>query len=263
MDNSKAGSGSEPEIIERSRAYWSQRAKEYSALHDASRHQELRDAFRKLLRGFMPRDKGPHGQRRTRALDVGCGSGFMSLILAELGCDVSAVDFSRDMLDEAKRNAARAGAASIEFVQADVQRLAFEEGSFDMAVSRNVLWVLPDAAAAYAGAFRALRPGGVLVAFDANYGSAFNAAAAAGHAPVHPTQSADQLRERNAIVADLPVTRAKRPAWDLAELLDLGATEVHCLRDAEFLPGIGSGEKFSAQVSAQERAVPFIVSARK
>ena len=74
MDNSKAGSGSEPEIIERSRAYWSQRAKEYSALHDASRHQELRDAFRKLLRGFMPRDKGPHGQRRTRALDVGCGS---------------------------------------------------------------------------------------------------------------------------------------------------------------------------------------------
>ena len=47
MDNSKAGSGSEPEIIERSRAYWSQRAKEYSALHDASRHQELRDAFRK------------------------------------------------------------------------------------------------------------------------------------------------------------------------------------------------------------------------
>ena len=135
----------------------------------------------------------------------------MSLILAELGCDVTAVDFSRDMLDEAKRNAARAGAASIEFVQADVQRLAFEEGSFDMAVSRNVLWVLPDAAAAYAGAFRALRPG----------------------------------------------------AWDLAELLDLGATEVHCLRDAEFLPGIGSGEKFSAQVSAQERAVPFIVSARK
>ena len=80
---------------------------------------------------------------------------------------------------------------------------------------------------------------------------------------MHPTQSADQLRERNAIVADLPVTRAKRPAWDLAELLDLGATEVHCLRDAEFLPGIGSGEKFSAQVSAQERAVPFIVSARK
>ena len=80
---------------------------------------------------------------------------------------MTAVDFSRDMLDEAKRNAARAGAASIEFVQADVQRLAFEEGSFDMAVSRNVLWVLPDAAAAYAGAFRALRPGGVLVAFDA------------------------------------------------------------------------------------------------
>ena len=81
MDNSKAGSGSEPEIIERSRAYWSQRAKEYSALHDASRHQELRDAFRKLLRGFMPRDKGPHGQRRTRALDVGSGSGLKGLLI--------------------------------------------------------------------------------------------------------------------------------------------------------------------------------------
>ena len=256
MDNSKAGSGSEPEIIERSRAYWSQRAKEYSALHDASRHQELRDAFRKLLRGFMPRDKGPHGQRRTRALDVGCGSGFMSLILAELGCDVTAVDFSRDMLDEAKRNAARAGAASIEFVQADVQRLAFEEGSFDMAVSRNVLWVLPDAAAAYAGAFRALRPGGVLVAFDANYGSAFNAAAAAGpRARASHPKARTSCASGNAIVADLPVTRAKRPAWDLAELLDLGATEVHASGTRSFCRA--SGRARSSPPRSAPKSEPF------
>lgn len=253
------GSVPKPALIERSHAYWSQRAEEYSALHDASRHEALRDAFRALLRDLMPCVEG----RPPRALDAGCGSGFMSLILAELGCDVTAVDFSEDMLAEAARNAARADAASIAFQQADVQHLDFDEGTFDFAVSRNVLWVLPDAAAAYAGILRALRPGGVLVNIDANYGRAFNAAAEAGDEPVHPTQSAAQLRERDAIAADLPVTRAQRPAWDLATLLELGASEVRCFQDAERLLGIEAADRFSAQASAEERAALFIVSARK
>ncbi|WP_225749139.1 class I SAM-dependent methyltransferase [Paraeggerthella sp. Marseille-Q4926] len=246
-------------LLERSRAYWSQRAEEYSALHAASRHEALRDALRALLRDLMPRVE----ERPLRALDAGCGSGFMSLILAELGCDVTAVDFSEDMLAEAARNVARAGASGIELVHADVQHLSFDEGSFDFAVSRNVLWVLPDAAAAYAGIFRALGSGGVLVNLDANYGRAFNAAAEAGEEPVHPTQSAAQLRERNAIAADLPVTRAQRPAWDAGVLLGLGAQEVRCIRDAERLLGIDSGDRFSAQASASERAALFVVSARK
>lgn len=249
----------EPAILERSRAYWSQRAGEYAALHDVSRHEALHDGLRALLRDLMPYVEG----RPPRALDAGCGSGFMSLILAELGCEVTAVDFSEDMLAEAARNAARADAANIEFQQADVQLLAFDEGAFDFAVSRNVLWVLPDAAAAYACMLRSLRPGGVLVNVDANYGRAFNAAAAAGEEPVHPTQSAEQLCERNAIVADLPVTRAQRPAWDVGVLLDLGASEVRCIQDAERLLGIQGAQRFSAQASDQKRASLFIVSARK
>jgi SAM-dependent methyltransferase len=247
------------ELLDRSHAYWSERAPEYAALHDARRHEALRASLRTLLRDFMPQVEG----RSVRALDVGCGSGFMSLILAELGCEVTAVDFSEDMLAEAARNAERAGVSSIAFQQADVQRLPFDEGAFDFAVSRNVLWVLPDAAAAYAGVLHALRTGGVFVNLDANYGRAFNAAAAAGGEPVHPTQSTAQLLERNAIVADLPITRAQRPAWDLATLLDLGASEVRCFQDAERLLGIDEPERFSAQASAQERAALFIVCARK
>lgn len=253
MDDASEG------LLERSRAYWSQRAPEYSELHDAARHEALRNAFRSILRDLMPRVEG----RPVRALDAGCGSGFMSLILAELGCEVTGVDFSVDMLAEAARNADRAGATSIAFQQGDVQNLAFEEDSFDFAVSRNVLWVLPDAAAAYAGVLHALRPGGTFVNIDANYGRTFNAAAAAGNKPVHPTQSTAQLLERNAIVADLPVTRAQRPAWDLAVLLDLGASEVRCFQDAERMLDIEAADRFSAQASAQERAALFIVCARK
>lgn len=249
----------DPAILERSHAYWSQRAGEYAALHDASLHEALRDGLRALLRDLMPHVEG----RPPRALDAGCGAGFMSLILAELGCEVTAVDFSQSMLAEAARNAARANAANIEFQQADVQRLAFDEGTFDFAVSRNVLWVLPDPSAAYACIFRSLGPGGVLVNVDANYGQAFKAAAEAGEEPVHPTQSAAQLRERNAIAAALPVTRAQRPAWDAGVLLDLGAAEVRCIQDAERLLGIQNEARFSAQASAQKRASLFIVSARK
>ena len=99
------------------------------------------------------------------ALDAGCGTGFLALELAGRGHRVTAVDFAPAMLQEARRKAAQHG-ASIRFEEADAEQLPFASGSFDLAVSRHLLWTLPHPEAAIDEWIRVLRPGGRLVVVD-------------------------------------------------------------------------------------------------
>ena len=63
------------------------------------------------------------------ALDVGCGTGFLSFELAARGHRVSGVDFAPAMIAEARRKAA-AGGLAIPFEEADAERLPFPAGRF-------------------------------------------------------------------------------------------------------------------------------------
>ncbi len=159
---------------------------------------------------------------------------MMSILLASAGCEVTGVDFSADMLAQARENARVHGVeGGVTFEQADVHCLPFDDASFDLVLTRNVTWVLDRVEDVYAQALRVLRPHGVFANIDAAYGQAFAAAAARGEEPVHPTQSAEQLRTRNAIVADLPISRVDRPEWDIQALEALGAENVACDYDLE------------------------------
>src|SRR5438067_12630987 len=80
-------------------------------------------------------------------LDAGCGTGFLSLELAGRGHRVTGVDFAPSMLAIARRKAGRQG-LDIHFEQADAEQLPFPPGSFDLAISRHVLWTLPHPEAA-------------------------------------------------------------------------------------------------------------------
>ncbi len=72
------------------------------------------------------------------------------------------------MLAEARRKAADRG-ASIRFEEADAEQLPFMAGSFDLAISRHVLWTLQHPEAAIAEWIRVLRPGGRLVVVDGQF----------------------------------------------------------------------------------------------
>ena len=97
-------------------------------------------------------------------LDVPCGGG-LALRGVRRGQDLRyvAADISSAMLDRARRRAEGHGRTDVEFVEADIERLPFDDGEFDLCVSYNGLHCLPDPAAAVRELARCLKPGGRLV----------------------------------------------------------------------------------------------------
>jgi ubiquinone/menaquinone biosynthesis C-methylase UbiE len=99
------------------------------------------------------------------ALDIGCGTGFLSLELASRGHRVTGVDFAPSMIAQARKKAAERRAA-IRYEEADAEQLPFTAASFDIAVGRHLLWTLPHPDGAMDEWMRVLRPGGRLIVVD-------------------------------------------------------------------------------------------------
>jgi SAM-dependent methyltransferase len=98
----------------------------------------------------------------ARVLDVAAGPGTLTLLAAEAGCSVSAIDFSPQMVANLRRrlNGAQLGAdARI----GDGQALPWSDGEFDAAFSMFGLMFFPDRARGFGELFRVLKPGGKAV----------------------------------------------------------------------------------------------------
>lgn len=102
--------------------------------------------------------------KANRVLDVGAGTGFLSLMLAEMGYEVVGVDVSKNMIDRAKGKAEKKG-LKIDFRVDDAENLSFEDNSFDAVVNRAVLWTLPDPEKAVREWKRVLKPDGKICFF--------------------------------------------------------------------------------------------------
>jgi SAM-dependent methyltransferase len=142
------------------------------------------------------------------ALDVGCGTGFLSFELASRGHRVTGVDFAPAMLVQARRKAAAHGRA-VTFEQADAEQLAYAPATFDLVISRHLLWTLPHPEAAITEWIRVLRPGGRLVVVDGQFDAT---------ALTAPPSSARASAEYAAIGDRLPFLGG-RPREAIAELL--------------------------------------------
>lgn len=184
-------------------AHWNRRAAHFDQDfgHSIATPAE-RAAWDRIL-DLILAERGP-----LEALDLGCGTGFLSLELAARGHRVTGIDFAPAMIAEARRKAAECG-LSIRFDEGDAESLPFAARQFDLAVCRHLLWTLPHPEAAIDEWVRVLRPGGCLAVID---GKADPAAAAS-----LPQENAHNSAEYRAIGDRLPFLGG-RPREDIEAL---------------------------------------------
>ena len=143
---------------------WDYSSQRYDNYHGHGIKSDEEVAFWKALFGrIIPGE-------RLNVLDVGCGTGEISLLLAGMGHRVVGIDLSKKMLDRAASKAkamAQAGhEVDAKFMIGDAESPPFENGSFDAIVTRHVLWTLPNPQNAVTGWKRALKEGGTLGVID-------------------------------------------------------------------------------------------------
>ncbi|MDM7912264.1 MAG: methyltransferase domain-containing protein [Methanotrichaceae archaeon] len=149
-------------MIEDIERHWSKDAKSYSkAVRTTLKSRKARASWQELFTEFL-------GPKKLKILDVGTGPGIVALMLAELGHDVTGVDFSSEMLEAARKNAAACN-LSVDFRRGDAEELPIASSSYDAVVSRYVLWTIPDPMRAIYEWKRVLRPGGKIVIVDGNW----------------------------------------------------------------------------------------------
>ena len=127
------------------------------------RDPRVRAAWRALLVSLLPRPP-------ARVVDLGCGTGSLSLLLAGEGYAVTGVDFSHAMVRRARAKAAIDPCGhGVGFVEADVADPPLAGASFDVALSRHVLWAMPDPAAALRRWVDLVSPEGCLVLVEGHW----------------------------------------------------------------------------------------------
>ena len=117
--------------------------------------------------------------RHSRALDVACGPGIVVEALARDAGAVVGCDITPEMLAKAEKRCVSAGLKNVRFVPGRAEALPFEDGGFDVVVSRSALHHFLEPAAAIREMARVLKPGGRMVTVDVM--ASEDAAAAALH----------------------------------------------------------------------------------
>ena len=97
-----------------------------------------------------------------KLLEVPVGTGILTMPLYQTlpQAQITCLDYSPDMMAQAKEKAERLGLQNVTFRQGDVGALPFAGGAFDTVLSLNGFHAFPDKEAAYRETFRVLKPGG-------------------------------------------------------------------------------------------------------
>lgn len=220
--------------------YWEKRSNSFLVQKRQELHSAMAERWMREIHAQLPEEKN------LKILDVGCGAGFFSILLAKEGYQVTGIDLTPDMIKNA-RLLAEEEKVSCEFQVMDAENPEFPDETFDVVISRNLTWTLPHVQHAYQEWIRVLKKGGILLNFDANYGiTDFSNVADLPENHAHNILGDDMMRECEEIKRQLPISSYSRPAWDLETLgalelkefkLDLGiSSRIYLEKDAFYNP---------------------------
>jgi 2-polyprenyl-3-methyl-5-hydroxy-6-metoxy-1,4-benzoquinol methylase len=134
---SQGGSLDNEKRLQEARQYWDNAAASFDGEPDHGLYDlQMLHAWTELLRTWLPANK-------IAILDVGCGTGSLSVVLAGLGHSVTGIDVSPAMITRAQAKANTLG-YSIEVHVMDAAAPQFAPRSFDVIVCRHLLWTLPE-----------------------------------------------------------------------------------------------------------------------
>ncbi|MDD4222548.1 MAG: class I SAM-dependent methyltransferase [Candidatus Methanomethylophilus sp.] len=228
--------------------YWSQRSAGFSEYAMEHLDEDRRGLYFRRIKAFAT-------GRRLTVLDIGCGPGIFSVVLGRDGHQVTGIDYSDGMIDQARKNCRQAGVPA-DIRKMDAHHLMFPDASFDLIVSRRVVWNLEDPVQAYREWLRVLRPNGRMILFDGNYFLSMhdkeyrqNLEKFQRNHPqedLTPEQQAKLNQGADPTIRDqfakkLPLSFLRRPAWDTGILLELGAASVCAETDTSAPAPDGSG----------------------
>ena len=214
--------------------YWKNRAKGYSQTNQDELATDKRKIWQKLILNHAP------NKNKLRILDIGTGPGFLAITLALAGHEVTAVDVTQAMIDQAKDNASQYR-VKVNFVLSDVHCLPFDDNHFDLIVLRNVTWNLSNPTVAYQEWFRVLNSQGKLLNFDANwYLFLFNKDLYSQYMQdrqntmnygIEDHYRQTDTHEMERIARLLPLSQKIRPEWDMNILQSIGYKNIHIHND--------------------------------
>jgi trans-aconitate methyltransferase len=153
-------------------------------------------------------------------LEAGCGVGAQTVTLAQRSPDArfTSIDVSANSVAEAKRTAASAGLANVQFQQADIFALPFAPRSFDHIFVCFVLEHLSRPVDALAILKKMLRPGGTMTVIEGDHGSTyFHPDSGAAHKAIQCQVELQRLAGGNALIG--------RQLYPL--MVEAGLAEVH------------------------------------
>ena len=220
------------DVHERIREFWDRDSHTYddSSSHSVSDPLEAA-AWRAALRRSLP-DAG------ASILDVGAGTGALSILAAELGYHVTALDLSEGMLAKAR---AKAEVRQLDITFVVGQALEPPAGPFDAVIERHVVWTMPDPVAVLRAWHDVVTPGGRLVLFEGVWKPAtpsdrMRVAAAEGLRKVRRNAAHHHAPYPDDVMAQLPLAGMSSPAPLIDAVHQAGwhATRVERLRDIEW-----------------------------
>lgn len=143
-------------------AYWNKQAEAFDEAPDHGLLDvSIREAWASLLVQLVP-------PAPVRIADIGCGTGTLTVLLAQAGHELSGIDIAPAMVSRARAKAAAAG-VDVQLEVADAADPPWSAGSFDVVMARHVLWALDDRGGVLDRWLELLKPEGLLILIEGRW----------------------------------------------------------------------------------------------